>query len=148
MAKHWYQLLRKNLKNMDVRGLGASGHERWPVLPGISSVPSAGSPSCCALHLLPGSRADNYPCPLECLLSRQVLLPDQELAWVVPAGLVLLFHKVSAEKWLYVGVSFVILTFWGILLWSRVSGPKVFQLRNSVSGNTLNKPKAKKGSSG
>lgn len=39
---------------------------------------------------------------------RQVLLPDWELVWVAPAGLVLLFQKVSAEKWLDVGVSFVI----------------------------------------
>lgn len=78
-----------------------SGHGR-------SSVLSVESLSCCALRLLPGSRADNYLCPLEYLLSRQVLLPDQELAWVAPAGLVLLFQKVSAEKWLDVGVSFVI----------------------------------------
>ena len=45
---------------------------------------------------------------LFCFFPRQVLLPDRELLWVAPAGLILLFQKVSAETWLDVGVSSVI----------------------------------------
>lgn len=71
---------------------------------------SAKSPSITVLYTSPWEciRADNYPCPLVCFLPRQVLLPDWELVWVAPAGVVLLFQKVSAEKWLDLGVSLVI----------------------------------------
>lgn len=84
--------------------------------------------------------ADDFLALWFAFFQRQVLLPDRELGWVAPAWLVLLFQKCQQRNgWiLEYPLRFDI---WGHPFMFHVPGPKVFQLRYSVSGNYLNKCK-------